>query len=217
MPWSKERRDNGPQAPPPAAISRQGCGQCDVQGGPQSSRDACRSEPIARRRGAALAVFAKHTLRLPALLRHRHDAVTRDAPMSTSLVPAPELPDLPASLRTPGDRKVALWPSACPQSCGFPADAAHDNSRGCGQTFQTAGDERRCRLSWPGVDTFICLRPFTFWRSAGCDGATKPLAPGAGKALEDPVCRAQGIARIGRQGRRAQAVGCLTLCGVALI
>ena len=123
-----------------------------------------------------------------------NEALTWDAPMSTSLVPAPESPNLPSSLRTPGDRKVALWPTACPRSRGFSADAAHENSRGCAHTLRTAEDERRCRLSRPSADTFICVRPFTGLRPAGCDGAGTPLAPGAGTALEEPVCRARGIA-----------------------
>ena len=146
-----------------------------------------------------------------------NEAVTWDAPMAVSLAPASESPDPPSSLRTPSERKVALRATACSQSRRFSPNEVHDNSRGCGQTFQTAGDGRRCRLSRPGADTYICVRPFTGLRPAGCDGAATPLAPGSGTAFEDPVCRAQGIAGIGRQGRRAQTVGCLTRCGIALI
>ena len=128
-----------------------------------------------------------------------NEAVPWDAPMATSLVTASKLPNLPASLRTPSDRKVALWPTVCSQSRGFSADAAHENSRGCGQTFQTAEDERRCRLSRPSADTFICLRPFTCWRPAGvrwCSdttgtrrgpGARRHRVPGAGHCEDWPT------------------------------
>ena len=189
MSWSKERRGNGLHAAPTAAISRQGCGQCDVQGGPQSSRDAVSElTDCAASRSRAGAIRQTH-LEASGLL---NEAVTWKAPMAISLAPASESPDPPSSLRTPSYRKVALWATACPQSRGLSADEAQDSSRGCGQTFQTAGDGRRCRLSRPGADTFICVRPFTGLRPAGCDGAGTPLAPGAGTALEDPVCRAQG-------------------------
>ena len=119
--------------------------------------------------------------------------------MTTSLVPAPESPNLPSSLRTPGDRKVALWPTICPQSCGFSADTADENSGDANVRLgprETSGDAAsRGRARTP----CICVLPFTCRRPAGCDwrknavgarrghGPRRPRVPGAGHCEDWPT------------------------------